>query len=120
MSYVPGAEVSNPLFTPLKIGSVEVQNRVVLAPLTRIRADKDLRPTDLHVEYYSQRADHNLLITEATIISQQSIASHHIPACFNLQQAQAWKKVVDAVHSKGARLSLQVCFMTLDFSPFFD
>jgi N-ethylmaleimide reductase len=98
---------SNPIFTPIQYGAATAKNRVVLAPLTRVRADKDLRPTDLHVEYYSQRADAGLLITEATVISPQSIASHHIPACFNEQQALAWKRVTDAVHAKGAIISLQ-------------
>jgi N-ethylmaleimide reductase len=98
---------SNPIFTPIKYGAALAKNRIVLAPLTRIRADTNLCPTELHQEYYAQRADDNLLITEATVIAPQSIASHHIPACFNEQQAKAWKKVTDAVHAKGAIISLQ-------------
>lgn len=97
----------NKLWTPIQYGAVEAQNRVVLAPLTRFRADTDLAPTDLHVKYYSDRADGNLLITEATVISQQSISSKHIPGCFNELQAKAWRKVTDAVHAKGAKMSLQ-------------
>lgn len=99
--------VNNKLFTPIKYGAVEVQNRVVMAPLTRIRADDDLAPTENHVKYYSERADGNLIISEATVISEQSIASNQIPGCFNELQAKAWKKVTDAVHAKGAKMSIQ-------------
>lgn len=62
------------------------------------------------MKHYSDRADDNLIISEATVISQQSIASKHIPGCFNKDQALAWKKVTDAVHANGAKMSIQAWY----------
>jgi N-ethylmaleimide reductase len=98
----------NPLFTPVKAGPFNLKHRLVLAPLTRIRSDEDLCPTDLHVQYYKERAtEGGLLITEATVMCPQSIASRHVPAIFNDKQALAWKRVFDAVHAIGGIISLQ-------------
>jgi N-ethylmaleimide reductase len=91
------------LFTPLKVGSIGVlKHRVVLAPLTRMRAtEPKLTASDLAVEYYRQRAsDGGLLITEATNISTESLAYPSIPGIWSAEQTEAWKRVTDAVHSK--------------------
>lgn len=88
---------------------MSLKHRIVLAPLTRIRADANLCPTDLHVEYYSQRAtDGGLLISEATYICPETIASRHIPGIWTPEQVSAWKKVTDAVHAKGGKISCQL------------
>ncbi len=94
---------------PWKVGANTLDHRIVLAPLTRIRANTDLCVTDLHVEYYGQRASKGgLLISEATVMCEQSIASNHIPGIFTEEQAKAWKKVTDAVHAKGGFISCQL------------
>lgn len=96
-------------FKPLKMGDFQLEHRIILAPLTRIRANSNLEPTDLHIEYYTSRATPGgYLISEATVLCPQSITSNHIPAIFNESQAKAWKKVVDAVHAKGGLFSCQL------------
>ncbi|TWG88879.1 N-ethylmaleimide reductase [Cupriavidus gilardii J11] len=97
------------LFTPTKVGPFELKHRVVLAPLTRMRADVANVPTDLMVEYYAQRATAGgLLIAEATAVSPLGIAYVDAPGIFNEAQAAGWKRVTDAVHAKGARIFLQL------------
>ncbi|KAI8877189.1 FMN-linked oxidoreductase [Backusella circina FSU 941] len=97
------------LFTPTKVGLMNLKHRVILAPLTRLRAHKNHVPSDLQVEYYSQRAsDGGLLVTEATNISNSSGSFPHTPGIFTKEQIEAWKKVTDVVHSKGSYIYLQL------------
>jgi 2,4-dienoyl-CoA reductase-like NADH-dependent reductase (Old Yellow Enzyme family) len=97
------------LFTPTKVGLMNLKHRAVLAPLTRLRAQKDHVPSDLQVEYYKQRASEGgLLVTEATNISTTSGCFPHTPGVFTEEQIEAWKKVTDAVHSKGSYIYLQL------------
>lgn len=97
------------LFTPTTVGPYDLQHRVVLAPLTRMRADLNNVPTDLMVEYYAQRATQGgLLIAEATAVSPLGIAYVDGPGIFNEAQAAGWERVTDAVHAKGARIFLQL------------
>ena len=86
---------SSALFTPLQVGRVTLSHRVVLAPLTRIRATKDHLHTDLGVEYYAQRSSlsGSLLITEATTIHPAAGAHIHAPYIYTDAQVQTWKKV---------------------------
>lgn len=83
------------LFTPLEVGNVTLQHRIVMSPLTRYRADADHVPSDIMVEYYSQRASTpgTLLIAEATIIAPRAGGYEHAPGIWNEQQVKAWKKV---------------------------
>ena len=83
------------LFQPANVGDLELSNRVVLAPLTRLRADSAHVPTDLMAEYYAQRAcvPGTLLITEATFIAAQAGGMPHVPGIWNDAQVAAWKKV---------------------------
>ena len=99
--------------TPLTVGGIgEIKNRVILAPLTRGRCDQiDQVPTDINVEYYKQRSTAGLLITEATIISKQGHGWSKAPAIYSDQHVEGWKKVVDAVHSEGAKICLQLWHM---------
>ena len=86
---------SSALFTPLKVGRMTLSHRIVLAPLTRTRANKDHVHTQLGVEYYSQRSASpgSLLITEATLIHPAAGAQHNVPYIYTDSQVQAWKKV---------------------------
>jgi 2,4-dienoyl-CoA reductase-like NADH-dependent reductase (Old Yellow Enzyme family) len=101
---------SSSFFRPLRLNArVELQHRIVLAPLTRCRSDDELRVTPLHVEYYAQRATAGgLLITEATNISGESLAYPHTPAIQTHAQATAWRAVTDAVHAKRGFMSVQL------------
>lgn len=101
---------SSALFTPLKVGNHKLEHRVVLAPLTRFRADEHAVPTDLQREYYSQRATKGgLLITEATFIAPGTAGSYpRAPGIYSKDQINAWKKVTDGVHAKGGVIFLQL------------
>ena len=109
------------LFTPCKIGSHDLSHRVVLAPMTRIRADaKTLAPTSRTIEYYRQRAsDGGLLITEAIHISPEATpvwsiypavreSASHVPGIWTQTQMAEWRKVVKAVHEEGGKISCQL------------
>ena len=96
------------LFNPTQVGSVEVKNRVFLAPLTRNRANPAGVLSDLTAEYYQQRASGGLLITEATQVSPQGKGYINTPGIHSAEQVAAWKKVTDAVHEKGGRIFLQL------------
>ncbi|KAI8930397.1 hypothetical protein NX059_012477 [Plenodomus lindquistii] len=102
--------MSNRLFTPLKVGSVELKNRIAMAPLTRFRADDNHVILPIAQEYYGQRASvpGTLLITEATFISKQHGGYPNVPGIYNQEQIDAWKKVTDEVHKKGSFIYLQL------------
>lgn len=103
-------KMSTTLFNPVAVGNAKLSHRVVLAPLTRIRANKDHVHGPLAVEYYAQRASQpgTLLITEATFISPQAGGMGNVPGIWNEAQIDAWKKVTDAVHAKGSFIFLQL------------
>lgn len=89
------------LFKPVKIGRYELEHRIVLAPLTRFRAQEDAVPTDLQKEYYTQRATKGgLLITEATFITKTAGSYYRAPGIYTKEQIASWKKVTDSVHAK--------------------
>ncbi len=97
------------LHTPITLGSLALPNRILMAPLTRCRADADHVPTDLMVEYYAQRASAGLIIAEATMtIEGHSAFGAREPGIYSEAQVVAWKKVTDAVHAKGGRIVLQL------------
>lgn len=101
--------MTSSLFQPAQAGAVSLPNRVLMAPLTRSRAGQpgDV-PTDLNVEYYVQRASAGLIVTEATQISRQGQGYAWTPGIYTDAQEAGWKRVVDAVHARGGRLSLQL------------
>lgn len=101
------------LFTPIKVGSTELEHRVVMAPLTRFRADDDHVPTEPMVQHYAQRAvvPGTLLITEATYISHKAGGYPNIPGLYTDKQLAAWKKVTDAVHAKGSKIFVQLWYL---------
>jgi NADPH2 dehydrogenase len=87
---------SSALFQPIKVGLLDLPHRIVLAPLTRLRANNDHVLGDLGVQYYSQRASTpgTLLITESTIIAPQAGGFPNMPFFYTDAQIQAWKKVM--------------------------
>ncbi len=98
------------LFSPIRIGAIDLSHRVVLAPLTRMRADVPGNvPGDLMATYYGQRASRGgLMIAEATFISPTGNGGYASPGIFTDAQVAGWRKVVDAVHAKGAKILLQL------------
>lgn len=90
------------LFQPIKLGASQLKHRIVLAPMTRVRADSDGVPNDLLIKHYEQRATNGgLLITEATFITATAGGTPNAPGLFTSEQIEGWKKVTDAVHAKG-------------------
>src|SRR4051794_3048384 len=96
------------LFTPIKLGSLELPNRIFMAPLTRCRADEGNVPSELAVEYYRQRASAGLIITEATSVSPRGFGYPNTPGIFNEAQIAGWRKVTAAVHAAGGKIFLQL------------
>ena len=98
------------LFSPLKVGPYQLKHRVALAPLTRLRAEKpSLAPRPLNAEYYAQRATPGgLLIAEASSVMASGFGHPGVPCIYSEPQVEGWKKVVDAVHAKGAFIFLQL------------
>lgn len=95
------------LSTPLKLGALELKNRVIMAPLTRSRATDDRVPTPMMAEYYAQRASAGLIIAEATVISEQANGYKNTPGLFTDAQVAGWKLTTDAVHAKGGLIVSQ-------------
>lgn len=95
------------LFSPITIGSMKLPNRVFMAPMTRNRAP-DMIPNDLMKEYYSQRADAGLIITEATVVSRQAVGYPATPGIFTDDQVEKWKEITDAVHERGGHIFCQL------------
>ena len=109
------------LFSPLTLGSLTLPNRIVMAPLTRCRADVDHVPTALMVDYYSQRASAGLIIAEATMaMAGNSAFGGREPGIYSAAQVTAWKKVTDAVHAKGGRIFLQIWHGGRACHPYFN
>ena len=96
------------LYDPAKVGGIDVQNRVFMAPLTRNRSKPDFSPSDLAAKYYSQRASGGLLITEATQISPEGIGYINTPGIYSEAQVEGWKAVTEAVHAKGGKIIVQL------------
>jgi N-ethylmaleimide reductase len=96
------------LFDPVKIGSLALKNRVVMAPMTRNRASRDGVPSKLAVTYYAQRADAGLIITEGTQPSPAGQGYPRTPGIHAPEQVAAWRHITDAVHQRGGRIFLQL------------
>jgi N-ethylmaleimide reductase len=106
-----GADMNFPsLFSPLKIGPYQLKHRLVMAPLTRMRAEKpSLAPRPLNIEYYAQRATPGgLIVAEASPIAATGFGSPGVPGIYSQAQIRGWREVVDAVHAKGGLIFLQL------------
>ena len=95
------------LFTPYNLGHITLKNRIVMAPMTRSRAIGNI-PNNLMAEFYSQRADAGLLITEGTSPSPNGLGYARIPGLFNQEHVIGWKNVTDQVHKKGGKIFVQL------------
>ncbi len=95
------------LFETIQLGKIKLNNRVVMAPLTRSRATGNV-PNDLMVQYYGQRASAGLIITEGTSPSPNGLGYARIPGLFNQAQVEGWKKVTQTVHAKGGHIFMQM------------
>jgi N-ethylmaleimide reductase len=100
--------LDNPLFQPIRFGAIAAPNRVVMAPLTRTRANGDDAVHALQAEYYSQRATAGLIVSEATHISPQGKGYAGAPGIHSQAQIDGWRIVTDAVHAAGGRMVLQL------------
>jgi N-ethylmaleimide reductase len=96
------------LFTPLKVGALTLPNRVLMAPLTRCRAEDDHVPGSLMAEYYAQRATAGLIIAEATMAIEGNSSFWHEPGIYSDAQVAGWQKTTDAVHQADGRIFLQI------------
>lgn len=96
------------LFDPLTTPSLQLNNRVVMAPMTRSRAVDHHTPNALMAEYYGQRASAGLIVTEGTSPSPNGLGYARIPGLFNAEHVQGWKRVTDAVHAKGGKIFVQL------------
>ena len=96
------------MFTPIKLGSIELRNRLVMAPLTRMRAIEGDVPNPLAKTYYEQRASAGLIISEATQISPLGKGYPATPGIYSAEQTAAWKEIVSAVHAKGGKMVAQL------------
>ncbi len=102
---------TTPLFHPLPLGVYHLSNRIIMAPLTRGRAQPDGTPSRLMVDYYQARATAGLIITEATAISPQGYGWINAPGIWSDAQAEAWQPITRAVHAQGGHIFLQLWHM---------
>jgi 2,4-dienoyl-CoA reductase-like NADH-dependent reductase (Old Yellow Enzyme family) len=96
------------LFTPIRLGDLDLPNRIFMAPLTRARSGPTRVPNALMVEYYRQRASAGLILTEATVVSPQGIGYANTPGIWSTEQVEGWKAVTRGVHEAGGRIFLQL------------
>ena len=96
------------LFDPLTLGKIVLPNRIIMAPMTRSRANTDGVIGELTATYYTQRASAGLLITEGTIPSAMGKGYVRIPGIYSSAQIAGWKLVTEAVHAAGGHIFLQI------------
>lgn len=96
------------LFDPVRIGALELSNRIVMAPLTRSRAGEGLVPSPLAAEYYGQRASAGLIISEATQVGPLAQGYIATPGIYTREQVEGWRRVTDEVHRRGGRIVVQL------------
>ncbi len=94
------------LFSKTTLGPLQLQNRLVMSPMTRSRAIGNV-PNDLMVQYYVQRAAAGMIITEGTAPSPNALGYARIPGIYSAEQVAGWKKITEAVHAKGAKMICQ-------------
>ena len=96
------------LFDPIKIGELELNNRIIMAPLTRCRADEGRVPNALMAEYYVQRASAGLIISEATAVTPMGVGYPDTPGIWSDEQVRGWSNITKAVHAAGSKIVLQL------------
>nr|PZN67186.1 MAG: alkene reductase [Pseudomonadota bacterium] len=100
--------MSQKLFSPVRLGRLNLPNRVVMAPMTRSRASREGVQTPLAATYYAQRASAGLIITEAVSVSAQGHGYPNTPGLWNEAQQRSWAPVFQAVHQAGGRIAVQL------------
>ena len=95
------------LFSPYRLGRIELKNRVVMAPMTRSRSPGNV-PGEIVATYYAQRAEAGLIITEGTSPAPEGLGYARIPGLFDAEQVRGWKGVTEAVHREGSRIFVQL------------
>jgi N-ethylmaleimide reductase len=96
------------LFSPLQLGTIQLPNRIIMAPLTRMRAGANSVPTSLNAKYYAQRASAGLIISEGTAVSPDAHGYPGDPGIYTPEQIAGWRVVTDAVHGRGGRIVMQI------------
>ncbi|CDF82260.1 alkene reductase [Pseudomonas sp. QL9] len=96
------------LFDPIQLGDLQLPNRIIMAPLTRCRADEGRVPNALMAEYYAQRADAGLILSEATSVTPLGVGYPDTPGIWSDDQVRGWSNVTKAVHANGGRIMLQL------------
>jgi 2,4-dienoyl-CoA reductase-like NADH-dependent reductase (Old Yellow Enzyme family) len=96
------------LLDAIQIGDMKLRNRVIMAPLTRLRGTDDHIPTPLMVDYYTQRAGAGLILSEGIPVVPQGVGYAHVPGLWSSQQVEAWKPVTESVHRAGGRIFAQL------------
>jgi len=100
--------MSDPLFSPLRVGAFTLPNRMIMAPLTRCRASTGRVPNALMAEYYRQRSSFGMILSEATSISPMGVGYPDTPGIWSNEQVEGWKGVTEAVHEAGGQILLQL------------
>ena len=95
-------------FEPIKIGDLELNNRIIMAPLTRCRADEGRVPNAMMAEYYVQRASAGLIISEATAVTPMGVGYPDTPGIWSAEQVRGWSNITKAVHAAGSKIVLQL------------
>lgn len=108
------------LFQPVALGDLALPNRILMAPLTRCRAEAGHVPGALMAEYYAQRASAGLIIAEATMAMEGNSAFYSEPGVYSEAQIAGWRAVTDAVHGKGGRIVLQIWHGGRACHPYFN
>jgi 2,4-dienoyl-CoA reductase-like NADH-dependent reductase (Old Yellow Enzyme family) len=96
------------IFDPIKLGDLELANRIIMAPLTRCRADEGRVPNAMMAEYYVQRASAGLIITEATSVTEMGVGYPDTPGIWSNDQVRGWSNITKAVHGAGGKIVLQL------------
>ena len=108
------------LFQPLTVGDLVLPNRVVMAPLTRLRANLPGHvPNALMAQYYAQRASAGVILSEATPVTPWGVGYEGVPGVWNAEQTEGWKGVTRAVHEAGGRILLQLWHVGRISDPYF-
>lgn len=107
------------LFDPVKVGSLALPNRIIMAPLTRSRAGAERIPNALMQDYYVQRASAGLILSEATAISPMAVGYADTPGIWSDAQIEGWKTITRAVHAAGGRIFLQLWHVGRVSDPYF-
>jgi 2,4-dienoyl-CoA reductase-like NADH-dependent reductase (Old Yellow Enzyme family) len=96
------------LFDPIRVGDLDLPNRIIMSPLTRCRASQGRVPNALMAEYYTQRCAAGLIISEATSVTPMGVGYPDTPGIWSEDQVDGWRQVTDAVHAAGGRMVLQL------------